>query len=147
MITTALAYHLPYWQLMLLLWLCMMFNHVLYNIIGVALSREAVWSRVERMTALQAHHFGLNLHLSQNTIDNIMHTQDSGGLQAIKMFADWKRSCDLSDEPAIEFLNNAIENAYQNTSTTNNTSRQQRERKCYSFTVVICSYIRHSCRL
>ena len=85
------------------------YNCVVY--ICVALSSEAVWDRVRGMTPEQARHFGLNLNLDQNMIDRIVHAEESGGSQALRMFIEWKRNCDLSDESAITNLNGAIENS------------------------------------
>ena len=67
------------------------------------------------MTPRQARCFGLNLNSNPNAIERIMKEEDPGGPQALKMFNDWRTECELSDEPAIAVLNNAIENAYQNT--------------------------------
>ena len=67
------------------------------------------------MTPRQARRFGINLNLKPNVIDRIMEEEDPGGPQALKMFTDWRTECELSDEPAVAVLNNAIENAYQNT--------------------------------
>lgn len=74
------------------------------------------------MTQRQAHRFGLSLALDENAIDNIMQAEDPGGPQALKMFTEWRRSAELSGELAVDYLNNAIDNAYLNTA--------QWERKC-----------------